>query len=633
MMKFFRKYTKELLALFMALLMIVFVGGPALQSILEPSGDRLVGRSRLGDITYTHQQAALGTTQILERLGLSWQRLFGVGEPLTTTDWILLTREAQQLGTQRTPAAAKSMLGTQLPPDRVAEVARSFRIKPDRVLEALGEFTSVREAARAVAASTVLSEAEVRNAARKTLEKVRVQAVVLPASAFVDDEAEFTADQIQTQFEAYKERKPGQGLEFGYYVPPQVKVQYVKIDRDAIAERVGVANLESKARKYFDEHRQTDPAFQKPPEQKTPESEEDEPAPDKPKEDSPYLDWDDAKEIAKGIVRKKYAIEATERIADWLIPYLSQDWMDIPRGEDGYKATPGEVRSLEHYSAVLKNIPEAIAFPGAVSIHTTDFFSSDSADDVPGIGKAVFAPPRGVRQKLAISAFRNKGVVPTVPGKEGVNMADYLAMFQTSAQPLTDPDGNIYVFRVIDVRDEHAPTAVDEVRDRVVADLRLLQGYDFAKARAEGLLTCIDPGLKAAFESDAELTALKESLAGIIFGFFTPPPFPRTESFAKPKGAGTYVPHLGLLPANVIDEVFDLQYAIDKVQVVELKDRATVLVVEWLEAVPGKQYEFEAARQKLVNDITESRSQGAISAWLDPANIRARNEFQSDLER
>ena len=100
MMKFFRKHHKKLLAVFMVLLMIVFLGGSALDSLLRPSGDRVVATCNAGDISYSDHRVAEARTRILSMMGLPWEQPFsGMAEPLTTLDWILLTREAKLLGT------------------------------------------------------------------------------------------------------------------------------------------------------------------------------------------------------------------------------------------------------------------------------------------------------------------------------------------------------------------------------------------------------------------------------------------------------------------------------------------------------------------------------------------------------
>ena len=65
MMKFFRKYNKALLAVFMVLLMVVFLGGSALNTLLSPSGDRVVATSAVGTISFLDQRMAEDTRSIL----------------------------------------------------------------------------------------------------------------------------------------------------------------------------------------------------------------------------------------------------------------------------------------------------------------------------------------------------------------------------------------------------------------------------------------------------------------------------------------------------------------------------------------------------------------------------------------
>ena len=63
MMKFFRKHNKKLLAVFMTLLMIVFVGGSALQGLLTPRANRVVANSKYGPISFIDQEAVRGLAQ------------------------------------------------------------------------------------------------------------------------------------------------------------------------------------------------------------------------------------------------------------------------------------------------------------------------------------------------------------------------------------------------------------------------------------------------------------------------------------------------------------------------------------------------------------------------------------------
>ena len=170
MMKFFRKYNKHLLAIFMVLLMVVFLGGSALQSLWTPTVDRVVAHTAVGDISFFDQQRAAASTSILRALGIDWRQPYGqLGKPLTELDWIILTREAGQYGTEAQAAAARTWLGTDLGPDQIDMIARRLSIKPTRIYAAVAELRSVQSTTWAVSNAAIPSVAEVRKAARDAL--------------------------------------------------------------------------------------------------------------------------------------------------------------------------------------------------------------------------------------------------------------------------------------------------------------------------------------------------------------------------------------------------------------------------------------------------------------------------------
>ena len=185
MMKFFRKYNKQLLAFFMALLMIVFIGGTALQELLQPDLDFEIAKSNLGAISQQDQRIASVETEILDRMGQSWQYpLFSGNDPLTAMDWILLAREAEKLGVTVDDAAIRTNPNFGPVMENIRLVAHNMRIKQDVVIGAMAKLQSIRQAAITIASATTPSEAEIVSAARDSLERVKVRAVLLPAEAF-----------------------------------------------------------------------------------------------------------------------------------------------------------------------------------------------------------------------------------------------------------------------------------------------------------------------------------------------------------------------------------------------------------------------------------------------------------------
>ncbi len=631
MMKFFRKYNKQLLAFFMVGLMVVFVGGSALQGLLTPETNPVVAQSKYGPITYMDQQAANAQGNLLESLGLDWRHPAGwTPKPIESIDWILLRREAEQLGVDASQASVRSALSDPEFDARLNDLSQRLRVRPEALHGALADLRSIQQAASAVAGASVPSEAELMVAARNALETVALRVVALPAQLFVDESLEFSEEEIKAHFAKYREKERGKGLNFGYYQHPALRVQYVKIDRAAISDGITLANPERKARAYFEEHRTTDREFKRP---------EDPAAAGKiagpPGPPDPYLTWEEAKDTAIANLRKQTADQAAERIASWITQYTTESFLEVDRGPDGYRPAPATVARPEYYDELIAKIPSSIAFANAVSVGTTDFFSEEQVEKVPELGGTSFRPERALSQSLPFKtlAFRTQAIVPKVPTEEGTNPGDYLATFQTSPFPVTDvASGNLYVFRVIDARPGHVPESVDEVREEVVADLRLARAFGAAKARAESLRQCMSyQSLKEAYEADLELVDLKEKPGGVGSGYFEPPPFSRVPKHMASRGrpaAGVFAGMgLGNLPNETIDECFALDHAADKTKVIELVERPAVILVEWVETKPAPEDEFNSLRKKLSEELADARWREAVADWLDPKNIQARAGF------
>ncbi len=635
LMKFFRKHNKKLLAIFMAGLMIVFIGGSALEGLLTPQTNPVIANSIYGPVTLVEQNSANQQTNLLDLMGVDWRRpIPGSANPITTMDWILLRREAQALGTTVTPEAIRAGSADGAASNAIVEVARRLRVKPDAIHTAMADFESVQRAAALVAGSTIPSEAELQAAARDALEAVTIRAVVLPAEAFVSETQEFSDKELQSHFDKYREKERGQGLNFGYFREPSLRAQYIKIDREKIASAVGVANLDRKAKSYFEEHRTKDPVFRK----KGPLPGPDPaaagliegppgPAPD------PFLDWESAKDIAVEALRKQYADQAADRIANWLVDYADESWLEVERGKDGYKIAPKDVARLEHYDDMVRHIPASMAFPGTITVGATDFFTAEEAADAPEIGGSVFRSGPGVSQPFAALAFRTKAIIPDLSENERTNMSDYLATFQTSRLLLIDEKtGNRYVFRIVDSKGAHAPESVALVRDQVVKDLRLQHGYESAKTLAESLRSCAPAQtLREAYEGDADLVAFKERSENVNSGYTEPPPISRVlrhqASRGRPQSGMFAGIGIGNVPNEVVDQFFAMERGDEKIRMFELKERAAWLVAEWVETKLPPEDEFNTLRKQLISQLADARLRVAAAAWLDPAKIQARSGF------
>lgn len=626
MMKFFRKYMQQLLVVIVVLLMIVFLGGQALESMLQRSSlGTKVATSRYGDITSADQMHTKLSTEILESAGQQWRTPLGVGEPISEIDWTLLTREAKQFGTWPNQSIIESELTTEDAGNLLEVFAYRHQVKKGRVLQAFQELRAIQDLGRVVTATTIPSVAEVRSIARDALETIDVKAVRLAASMFVDEEAEFSSEEIQAHFEEYRGTEAGGGVEFGYVVPPQVKVQYLKIDVDAIAGnlRVPDSTLVKDARAYYDANRERDPGLRRvddPADESDAEEESDE-------EKTPYLSWEEARDYALEAARVQRAEDAAQRMADWIVQQDASEWYAMEAGDSGYKAAPERVAKSSYYQDIVELMPRSIAYPDATAVETTDFFSSQDAQTVEGIGSAR-ATAGGRVQTLSTTAFLVEGLTPI--RADDPNRANYLSLNQTYPAALRDFDGNLYVFRVVETDPQHAARSLDEVRDRVIEDLRLKAGYDRALALAQELHDeATSTSLAEAFESSAELEELRNAEDATKLKILDPPAFskitPSNAAFGRSQER-TFVPGgLNWLPNDVVDAIFEFgETNPGGLDVFEARPQAVVLVVEHEATNPPRDVDFEKLKEQLYTQISLIRRSQTVAEWFKPDNIRGR---------
>lgn len=633
MMKFFRKHNKKLLAVFMALLMIVFIGGSALEGMITPRMSSPVGTSKYGRISSTDiQKVKESVTNILEFTGRDWKRPFSLSsKELAPLDWMLLVKEGESMGIHSSVSELRASAAGQESLDQVSIVAQRLGIRADAVEKALAEYRAVQNAALAIGAAAFPSEAEVQVAARDALEKVRLRAVVIPAAAFVELQAEPSEEELQEQFEKYRAAERGEGLEFGYFRQPSARVQYVKIDRDAIAEQIGVANQERRAKEFFDKSRKTHLPFKRhagnfpePPE--TSEEVED---PDRDE----YLTWEEAQHIAVAVIKRQHADRAAADLANWIVQDAMGRWLDAPRGDSGYKVAREDERNLAYFDEVLKRVPPSLNFEGAISVQTTDYFTYLEAEDVPELGTARFEPDNGPAASFRSLISLSEAFIPKIPEDAGSRETEFLSLYQTCPRPLRGGQrGNFYVFRVIEAAAGRPANSLDEVREQVAADVKLQRAYEASIRRAESIGQCAkDDGLKEAFDADeeAKFHINKSNEPG---GFYEPLPFARVPLMMASRGrspAGIYAgAGVGRLENDAVDQIFAIAESKDKRGIIEVPDRATVMFIQVDEIIRAVEDEFNELKGTLSQQLAESRWREAVASWLDPEQIRARNGFQ-----
>ena len=207
MMKFFRKHTKTLLAVFMSLLLIVWLGGTALQKWLTPEDqdDELVIAEAFGKpILQRDLTAADRQTKTLQELGVLWQaawvdvqrdptmpqgRAFGLvrQEPLEVREWLMLTVEADQKDVH-VPAQAVTEFKRRSGIDgkRMATVRDNLGESLERLDQVIGSFVLVQQQALRACTAAQVSEAEIQDSIRQAKQRLQVSMVKIPIDKLLD---------------------------------------------------------------------------------------------------------------------------------------------------------------------------------------------------------------------------------------------------------------------------------------------------------------------------------------------------------------------------------------------------------------------------------------------------------------
>jgi hypothetical protein len=652
MMKFFRKHNRKLLAVFMALLLIVWLGGPALTDLIAPDQmGQTLATSRFGKILYSDQHNAIAKTNRLAELGINWRTLndppqmWPAEEPLSILDWILLTREAEEMGLplqgDELDTAINTVLrayfpGSPRPLDEIRRRAGRQDVHVDAYRTALADFLAIRQLLFMVTQAAVPSEAEVRTATRDVLEQVTIDAVCLRALSFIDPEQAFTDEQIRQQFEAYKDSTPEPGsLTFGYFQPPRVKVEYVRIHQQTINDTLRMTDeeVDQRARDFWRANR-TNEVFKRPLATTQPTT-----GPATQPVVEYFETYAQAKEAAHQAVRSARAAEITENLTSWLARRFATPFDDAIEGPDRYRIAPQHTRIPDYVTQTLGAVPPDLRYPTAVDVRTTDGFDAEGAARVPDIGTAFFLTLDGQPVHLARLAFFVQGLADYPAEARGDIRELYTSLHQFHPRTLRDLEGNRYLFRVVEVMPAHAPESPDVVRDAIIEDLRRQAAFDAAKAALEDLATKAKAdGLAAAWEQAHELQdRIGDPGEGIssFEGFFAGISFSHREWMAPPDADTVNVPSLGRVSRNFVTECFALGEAPGegpKLAVLEQPDDARVILVQWKRTTPMSERMYGELRRTTSQQIQRMRAFQFQRDWVDPKLIKARNELEYPRE-
>jgi len=408
---------------------------------------------------------------------------------LTLMTWLALYQEARRQGFDASPAEVDARLRALaelgLAPDMLKQiVGRLAQGQKAWLLEAMRKDMTLRTYINWL--SEVLAgavEPEMRREFARLDERLKVRLEVLKAADALPEIKDVPEQLLARQFEQYKAFLPGQSPEgHGYRIPDRVTIEYLAADEAAFEDQARPKVTDADIANYYEAHKDEFVVKEEKPAPEKPEkgakgqpgdkgdkaAKKDEPAPPERK----YRPLQEVRaEIAKTLLRQEAAGLARERL----------------------NSNAAEIRAL-------KKPPDLRIWADGKLVRyeaVKDFKTSEELAEIKGIGRAT----RG-NEPMPSAAVLAAGLVPAAKVK--------LAVMEIS-DVYTDPDGNAYVFRVTSIEPNHEPASLQDVRDKVLADVRAAKAFDLVRERAKALLdAAAAKGLEAAAK-DARLKPPAES--------------------------------------------------------------------------------------------------------------------------
>jgi len=647
MMKFFRKYMKQMLAVFVCLLLVVWLGGTALQSFLAPNpGKMLVGYAFDRKILRKNLQSADGETQMLYQIGLPWSRPWMMMQArfspslrnmkdLQSLDWYLLRQEAGRQGVPATNMEIDQVLTSIDPQGQLRQrTQKRMNVSLDYIHRSVGNYLRVSKLARIVSESAKVSEPELKRAIADFQEKVEVRLVLLNGKTFEDQAGLPSEADLEKHFKAYQDIPEGQGkYGFGYRFPERVRIEYLSVDTQALAKLVPVS--ERQARRYWKANKET-PIFRRPsPASTQPTTATSTPTTGPTTADTPastqastrpttkpveyYTTFSQAKKTALDHLRTERAGEEAQRLMNDIISQLSVDFSAGKLQKDGYRTAPEPVKTSDYFASVYERFRKT-RYGSALRLHTGNkLMTADELQRLEGIGRARLSRGGG-RPSLDFVdlAFQVQGL-RKIPKDKDVERSHYMSLYQTFVSPLQGADNKYYIFRVVAVEKPRPAKSLAEVADRVKADVLALRAHA-AAGKAAGNIE-----KKAKQSSLEEAWASQEALkkkVGPLEGFQTPKPFGRK---------GLSAPGIGA-DEEFADACFALaaekpEAQADKVRLIELPKSRKWAVVEFVKLHPMIKDQYQAMKMFMRQNLTIQKQGKVLSAWFQPSNIRKRTRF------
>jgi hypothetical protein len=481
MLRIIRKHNKWLMVAFGILLIIAFTAPEMIQRIGHAAANRPVAtldgtKIRLNDQGQAHLELVA-----LNQFAPGLLGYLGI-EGTDTTHWILLTHEAERAGLIGGAADGREFLTELARFTAEAEMRRDVQLwirllqNPEemegfvRQIEAFAPqifaqsrmnqqqmyetLAKLRGTVRLVMMHNQAARFSDRHAiveARLARDSAIADYVFVPASMLADRVADPTPEELHAHFETFKDTAPGEGeYGIGYLLPPRVRVEWLKVDRATIENAVQLDAVAVR-RRHLENRSQFPGEFA---------------------EERINVETQMRSELAARAMQTAHAaaqahvLGATRRLEQQgRFRRVTPDW-EPPRMEE---IAPAIVEALGREGHQIPH-PE-------VRVLADRWLTAADIRQLDGVGQAFVQ--RGERRfavdDVIFSARELGGTGAVLPVQVGIPLVESY---------LTDWAGNRYYLTILDARRESPPDSIDEIREQLVHDYKVLAAHRQLKERA-----------------------------------------------------------------------------------------------------------------------------------------------------
>lgn len=508
MLKFLRKYSKWLLIIFGVLLMVAFTAPQAIQQLGNAAANRTVANLDGREIKIQELQDA-DRQQALLRQRLPSQVMPALDPENEGLHWLMLREEAEkaglvgiagdgaiwvedfapqiarqqievQLAQQIGPQLAAQFAGQQWammdPNERqqmIDRIAGFLRTPPSNISqreyhEALSIARGINRLTANYFESAPLSDTRAKLDAARLQRFALVEAYWLGGGDVMEIAGEPTEEQLREHYERFASTPLGGGeFGIGYTLPERLKIEYLKIDRQAIEASITPDPLEVRKRYQADARlREADG-------------------------EQPRA-FDEVREDIERQLRREIADDVIKSAQQAFVGAMGEATRALA-AEGPYKRLPQNFASERpSFEAVAQQMVETVGltrFPeaqgGSVTLPTPQVVRPDewlwpsALMALPDFGRAQISIG-SARAPVAQVLFAVRELRPEMGSRLAIQKD--LPVLDV---PATDGMGNVYFYTVLDVRPESRPDDMAEIREQVVEDWKALTAFETLQARAD----------------------------------------------------------------------------------------------------------------------------------------------------